>query len=137
MANDIDPGMQVVSPPFATVTDLENRWHTLTGPERVRAGVLLEDASDKIMTDCPHWTEASEATLRRITCAMVKRAMSSPDYAGADLTGLNQTVGSVSVGLTYANPSGDLYLTKAEKRSLGEGVQRMWSIDMSTGEASL
>lgn len=132
---DVDPGMSVPAPPFATVDDLESRWHALTSEERARAQVLIEDAADVIMTQCPRWYSASPATLKRITCAMVKRAMSSPDYGGADVTQASQSVGQVSIGLTYSNPNGSLFLYKDEKKALGVGVQRFWSIDLSDGKA--
>ncbi|NMM99331.1 Gp19/Gp15/Gp42 family protein [Bifidobacterium olomucense] len=131
----VDPGMQVPSPPFALVADLEKRWHTLSDAEKLTAETLIEDASDKIMTDCPRWTEASEATLRRITCQMVKRAMLNPDMAGVSQG--TQTANGFTESLSYSNPDGDLYLTAQERRSLGCGVQRMWSIDLANGETSL
>lgn len=61
--------------PFAQVGDLEARWHALTGDERTRAETLLQDASDLIRTTCPQWANAKPATLKRIACMAVKRAM--------------------------------------------------------------
>lgn len=121
------------SPPFATVADLEARWHALSDAERASALVLLDDASDKIMTDCPGWASATPATLRRITCAMVKRAMLNRDMAGISQS--TQTANGFTESTAYSNPDGDLYLTRQEKRSLGCGVQRMWSIDLASGKA--
>ena len=130
MADDADPGMNVPAPPFASADDLASRWHELTDDERSKAETLLADASDKIITDCPNWAQASETTLRRICCAMVKRAMLNEDVAG--VTQSTQTA-NVSPRPTATATDGDLYLTKSEKRSLGCGVQRMWSIDLSDG----
>ncbi|KAB8289313.1 phage protein Gp19/Gp15/Gp42 [Bifidobacterium ramosum] len=121
-------------PPFAVADDLVKRWRALTPDERETAETLLADASDKIMTDCPRWRESSEATLRRVCCAMVKRAMLNRDLAG--VTQGTQTANGFTESYSYSNPDGDLYLTKSELRSLGCGVQRMWSIDLSNGEAS-
>ncbi|WP_236023772.1 hypothetical protein [Bifidobacterium miconis] len=57
MADDVeppvDPGMQVPAPPFAVPDDLAKRWRALTDDETATAETLLEDASDKIVTDCP------------------------------------------------------------------------------------
>lgn len=122
------------SPPFATVEDLEARWRPLAEAERRTASTMLGDASDKIMTDCPRWASASAVTLRRIVCAMVRRAMLNMDMAGVSQN--TQTAGSFSESISYSNPDGDLYLTRSEKRSLGCGVQRLWSIDMATGRAA-
>ena len=134
MADDIKPGMTVPAPPFAAIDDLAKRWHELTDAERAKAETLLADASDKIITDCPRWAQASEATLRRICCAMVKRAMLNEVVAGG--TQSTQTANGVTEANSYSNPDGDLYLTKSEKRSLGCGVQRMWSIDLSDGSVN-
>lgn len=90
---------------------------------------LLADASDLIRTTCPNWHTAGEGTLRRVTCAAVIRALQSGDMAG--VTQSSQTAGPFSQSWSYSNPSGDLYLTKQEKRSLG-GTVRLGSIDMAT-----
>ncbi|KFI50017.1 Gp19/Gp15/Gp42 family protein [Bifidobacterium biavatii] len=131
---DVDPGMQVEpdpDQPFATTEDLEARWHALTEEERVRAEALLDDASDLIRSTCPRWEQASDATLKRITCMVVKRAM----QAGPDLDGVTQatqTAGSYSESRSYSNPAGDLYLKADEKEALG-GSGTSWSYDMAGG----
>ncbi|MDN6659715.1 MAG: phage Gp19/Gp15/Gp42 family protein [Acidipropionibacterium jensenii] len=120
-----------VEAPFATVSDLEARWRTLTADEKARAQVLIDDASDKITTTCTGWVDASEATLRRITCAMVKRAMATPAGAdGADVSSLQQGAGPYQATVQFSNPSGDLYLTKAEKVDLGDGKQHAFEVDL-------
>ena len=134
MVDDIDPGMTVTSPPFATADDLASRWHELTEAEQAKAETLLDDASDKIITDGPNGAQASETTLRRICCAMVKRAMLNEGMEGVSQN--TQTANGFSEANSYSNPDGDLYLTKSEKRSLGCGVQRMWSIDLSDGSVN-
>ncbi len=119
--------------PFAQVGDLEARWHALTGAERTRAETLLQDASDMIRTTCPQWHTAKPATLKRIACMAVKRAMQAgPDMSG--VTQSTQTAGSYSESLSYANPAGDLYLTTSEKEALG-GDGEAWSYDMAGGAA--
>lgn len=119
--------------PFAQAGDLEARWHALTGEERTRAEALLADASDLIRTTCPQWANAKPATLKRIACMAVKRAMQAgPDMSG--VTQSTQTAGSYSESLSYANPAGDLYLTTSEKESLG-GDGEAWAYDMAGGTA--
>ena len=119
--------------PFAQVGDLEARWHALTGDERTRAETLLQDASDLIRTTCPQWANAKPATLKRIACMAVKRAMQAgPDMSG--VTQSTQTAGSYSESLSYANPAGDLYLTTSEKEALG-GDGEAWAYDMAGGAA--
>ena len=55
---------------------------------------------------------------RIVSCNMVIRAMS----AAQDTFGLSQssmTAGPYTQSWTYSNPSGDMYLTKAERKMLG------------------
>ncbi|RTE47735.1 Gp19/Gp15/Gp42 family protein [Actinobaculum sp. 352] len=104
---------------FATVDDLEARWHPLTDTEKDRALAILADASSLIRDECPSWADAPQATLRRITCAMVRRAMASPTgEEGIPVTSRMQTAGPYTQQVAYANPTGDLYMTRAEKRAL-------------------
>lgn len=119
-------------PPFATATALEGRWRPLSQTERDTAGLLLSDASDVIMTQCPHWQTLRAATLERVVCQMVKRAMLNMDVAG--VTQNSQTAGSYTESMTYSNPDGDLYLTSSEKRSLGIGRQHAFVISMGGHE---
>lgn len=122
------------TPPFAKFTDLEARWHTLTASEQEQATVLIGDASQMIIDTFPRYAAASLGTLTAIVCAMVKRAMIQG--ADGDMAGVNsvqQTTGPFNESYSYANPMGDLYLTKAEKQRLGRGNQRAFSVDMSGG----
>lgn len=113
---------------YATTGDVTARWRAMTDSEETRCMALLADASDLIRTTCPKWQAAGEDTLRRVTCAAVIRALQSGDMAG--VTQSSQTAGPFSQSWSYSNPSGDLYLTKSEKRALG-GTVRLGSTDMS------
>ena len=114
--------------PFATVTDLEARWRSLTPGEQGTAFVLLEDASQLIIDQCPRAAGASENTLRRVACSVVKRGMQTPPVVGAE--SIQQGAGAYQASVNFSNPSGDLYLSKSEKLSLGCGRQRAFTIDM-------
>ena len=50
------------------------------------------------------------------------------DRAGVSQS--TQTAGSFSESMSYSNPDGDLYLTSAERKSLGKGVQTAFHIHM-------
>lgn len=116
--------------PFASSDDLKARWPDLSDTKL--AETLLSDASQLIRDTCPGWAHAPEATLKAIACAMVKRAM----IAGSDNVGLSstqETTGPFSQTWNFSNPTGDLYLTRAEKQRLGQGRQRAFSISMETG----
>jgi hypothetical protein len=60
---------------------------------------------------------------------MVRRAMDAPDDAGFGIATVQETTGPFSRSFNYANPTGDLYLTKAERRMLGGGRLVAGSID--------
>lgn len=127
----------LISEPFATVTDLEARWRTLSDAEKTTAGVLLADASNLIVAECPSANVVSDAdeqtsraaTLKRIVCAMVKRAMLAP-VDQPPMTQVSMSAGPFSQNGTIANPTGDLYLTKSERRSLPCGGQRAFTVQM-------
>ena len=108
---------------FATVDDLAARWRALSGAENAQAAVLLDDASDLIRTTYRAYAGVPLSTLKRVTCAVVSQH--------------TETAGSYSESYSYSNPAGDLYLTAAEKTSLGVKRQRAFSIDMSTGKVDI
>lgn len=120
---------------YATVDQLVARWRPLTSEETAKADVLLEDASVQIRAEIPDLRariEAGDTDLLsaaiRVECAMVKRAMASGDD-GVGITSAQETQGPFSHTFQYANPSGDLYLTKAERRLLtAGGAQRAFTI---------
>lgn len=100
---------------YANVNDIQARWRELTADEAARANALLEDAA--ILIDA-HGTPNEDAA-RVVSCNMVIRAMSA---SGLDAYGVSQssmTAGPYTQSWTYSNPSGDMYLTKAEKKMLG------------------
>lgn len=106
---------------FATVDDLEARWHPLLDAERERAAVLLEDAALYLSSfvNVDDGDERQAGILKMVSCSMVQRAMST---AQSDAFGVSQqtiTADIYSQSLSFANPSGDFYLTASEKRLLG------------------
>ena len=116
---------------YATADDLEARWQPLTADEKAKATALLADASDLMRTEAGDLTGVPASTLRRVVCAIVKRAMVRDRADGA--VSHSQTVGPVSESFTYAQNSGSLggmWLTDEDKRALGIGRTRMISIDV-------
>lgn len=105
---------------FATVEDLEARWHTLTEDEQARATVLLGDAAIMLsaQVEVDATDEEQAEALKIVSCNMVQRVMSVTE----DIYGITKgtiTADIYSQSYTYANPSGDMYLTKNEKEMLG------------------
>lgn len=113
---------------FATVDDLESRWRELDEQEKARASFLLLDASNYIRVLAgKDFADADEQTievLKAVTCDVVKRVMLADIDNGAIST-MQQTAGSYSESLNFANPTGDLYLTSLEKKLLGISVQKI------------
>lgn len=119
---------------YATVSDLEARWRPLTETETTRAGTLLDDAAVRIDVVRPlpevH-TQADLDARKIVSCEMVKRAMMSPTGDGFGVTRTSESVGPFQRSLDFSNPTGDLYLTKADKILLGGGNQRAFTIPMT------
>lgn len=114
---------------YATVQDLEAIWRTLTDEEEARAGVLLGAAGvylDALVCVDPA-NEKQADVLRQVSCSMVQRVMSS----NVDTYGVSQTsmsAGVYSQSMTFANPSGDFYLTSFEKLALGVSGAKIGAI---------
>jgi hypothetical protein len=120
--------------PFATVSDLESRWRPLSAAEAQRATVLLGDASAVIRAECPDAvTDPDETMIEKVImvcCAMARRALqASLADLGEGVASVQLTAGPFATAVSYANPSGDVYLTKRERRVLGCSAQRAYVID--------
>ena len=121
--------------PYATAQDLADRWRPLSPSEQERASVLLGDAATRIRAavsdvDARVNTGALDAGIPLlVSVEMVRRAMLAPvDQAPAGQ--VQQTAGPFSKSVSFANPTGDLYLTKAERQMLGGGGQRAFTVPM-------
>ena len=127
--------------PFATHLELAKRWKQMPDdPDYVDQ--RLADASQFLREQCPGWRNISRATLERIACELAKDAISSviqTEGAGFDTTGasnLSLTAGNFTQSMTFANPRGEFYLSKGQKKALRLTGQRFYSIALSNGEAS-
>lgn len=109
---------------FATVDDLSKRWPSLSPSDYERAETLLEDASllieaeyRRAKVDIDEEDEFAVSARRIVCCSIVKRVMASG--VDGDYTQMSQTAGSFTEQYTFANPSGDMYLTAREYKMLG------------------
>lgn len=128
--------------PFATVTDLQAFWRTLTEPEQSRATSLLTLASNRlrligesVCVDVDARKAASPAyssTIQWVVMEATKRAMLTPtDQPPVDT--YQQTAGPYSENYKYTNPSGDLWFKRSELSELGlNGKQQLSSISTSS-----
>lgn len=110
---------------FATVTDLENRWRTLSESEKKQAQVLLDDASAFLTTLCRRYgveilqnDEVQQTNLKAVTSSIVQRKL-GVDEELFGVTQYSQTAGPFTSSGTAANPNGDMYITAQEKTLLG------------------
>ena len=122
---------------FAEVSDIEVRWHALSPDEQQRANVLIGDASAMLSKLVEVDTADAEqaALLESVCCNMVIRAMSA---TASDMFGVSQsaiTAGPYTQSQSYFNPSGDMYLTKMEKRMLGITTSYIGTIPPKIGWA--
>lgn len=108
---------------FAVVNDLKDRWPDFPPGGEKHAEVLLADATDFILAEVPEAVNAPEATLRRVTCSVVRRAMQAGMEALSGVASYTESTGPFSETYRPVNPNGDFYLTRAEKRSLGARSQ--------------
>ena len=100
---------------YATIGDIESRWRVLSTDEAARAAALLEDAA----TIIDAYGTPNEDAARVVSCNMVIRAMSASSLDTFGVTQSSMTAGPYTQSWTYSNPSGDMYLTKTERKMLG------------------
>lgn len=120
---------------FAEVSDLEARWRTLSESEAEQAETLLADASAMLsrLAVVDSSDSAQAELLKIVTCDMVKRSMASSEAIGVDQFSI--TAGPYSQTQHFAATSGDLYLTKLEKRLLGITSSYIGSIPPKIGDS--
>lgn len=112
--------------PFASVEELKARWPDFPAGADGHAEVLLEDASQFILDVCPSAVTVSANTRRRIVCAVVRRSIEAQSSPGAGMASFQATTGPFTNSFTPSNPHGDFYLTKSERKALGEGRQKAY-----------
>ena len=108
---------------FATHKDIEARWRTLTADEQNRADTLLEDASAVLSTlvTVDEEDEDQAAILKQVCCHMVMRSMIASASSAYGVDELQASMGPFGQTAHFANPNGDMYLTKIERKLLGIG----------------
>lgn len=117
---------------FATYDDLCARTDIEVSEEKAEA--LLGDAAAMLMKLLGRRYDPSDglqaANLRAVSCNMVIRALSASNSgAGYGVTQWSQTASSFNEQFSYANPTGDLYLTSAEKKMLGIGSSQIFTVE--------
>lgn len=125
---------------FATLNDYATRCGSVDAESQPRVEALLEDASaflagrfrDRMGCDYEEGINKTfDENAKAVCVAMVSRAVDIPS-ALSGVTQQSQTAGSYSASYTYANPTGDLYLSRADLKRLGLGGTRVGSIAAMT-----
>jgi hypothetical protein len=122
--------------PLATITDLQKGWRDLDDEESIAASTLIDRASAQLYTlfarhhmEVDASNEIQAINLTTVTCNMVRRVL---DGAG-NVSQMAQTIGSTTASLSFSNPDGSLYLSKADRELLGlTGKNRYRSIEAHT-----
>jgi hypothetical protein len=122
----------------ATVDDLEARWRPLSAGERERATVLLDDAFRRVEARFPTLRDRVAAgtvdplTVVDVVTGMVRRVL----VAGGteNITQQSQAIGPFSLGQSFANPMGNLYLTAEDVALLRDPARAgVRSVRLSAG----
>lgn len=108
---------------YATYSDIEARWRTLSTDEQAQATTLLEDAAAMLdsLVDIDPEDETQAYLLKVVSCSMVIRSMVASASDAFGIEQLQATMGPFGQTARFTNPTGDLFLTKAEKSLLGIG----------------
>ena len=112
---------------YATVADVEVRLNRVfSNSEAVQCWALLADATNMLdsLVDVDVSDQHQRDLLRMVSANMVSRSLASASTESLGVGEATYTMGPFTQSLNFANPSGDLYLTKQEKRLLGIGGSR-------------
>lgn len=117
---------------LVNIADLEKRYRKLSDAERERAEVLIEDAEAYIIAQGADLDAVPIEVLVPIVCAMVRRVIPQ-EGGGAAIESEQLTAGPFSQTYKFSKPTGDMYMTKAERRMLGITSQRIGVIAPKIG----
>lgn len=124
---------------FATLSDINSLFRTLTTDEQTKANALLPVVSDilrneaakvgKDLDDLIEDDEVLENTLKSVTVDIVARALMTPT-SGAPMTQTSESALGYSVSGTFLNPGGGLFVKDSELKRLGLKRQRFGVMDL-------
>lgn len=107
---------------YASADEFRGVWDTEMTDARL--ATWLDRASDVIDDLLGDVSGTKASTLRAVCIDMVHRADASPT-AGMGVSSYSQGANGFSENIGYANPMGDLYLTKQEMMRLGIGARQV------------
>lgn len=128
---------------FATVSDLLAGWpnKTLNTSETTAANALLLRATAQLTAmlakrgiEIDPTDEVQATNLKTVTVDMVRRALMASANDTLGVSQKSMTGGPYTESWSFANPSGDMYVTKAERSLLGIGGGRAGWSSMGGGD---
>ena len=121
---------------YATVEDIEKRCRrTLSESDKETCTELLEDVA--VLIDA-YSSKATEAVKKIVSCNAVVRAMGADESAGVPIGASQGTVSALGYSQTWtmaSGTSGELYLSKTDKKLLGVGNRVGFASSIGADEA--
>lgn len=117
--------------PFATLADLESVCQNLDETQRKRAEKLLALVSAVLRRQCD-WQEIEPDVLALVTCQVVARTIQTTTEAPIGVKSESWTASPFGGSVSYANPTGDIYLTTFERKLLGIGACEVIAVNQQT-----
>ena len=121
---------------YATVDDVIALYRALTNDETAKVENLLPVISDRLRYEAEKGGMDLDAKIeanpvlanvaRSVTVDIVARCLMTPTSAGdyGPMTNISQSAGGYSVGGTFLNPGGGLFIKNSELQALGIRRQR-------------
>lgn len=107
---------------YATVEDVQSRMvKELTGPQQDVCNALLDDAA--VLIDAFN-SSATDEQKKVVSCSMVVRAMGSANEVGIPVGATQGSASALGYSQSWTignGATGELYLTRSEKKILGVG----------------
>ena len=107
---------------YATVEDVQSRMiKEMTGPQQDVCNALLDDAA--VLIDAFNST-ATDEQKKVVSCSMVVRAMGSANEVGIPVGATQGSASALGYSQSWTignGATGELYLTRSEKKILGVG----------------
>lgn len=111
-----------MSTAYATVSDVEAGFRTLTSDEKTKCEALLTEAA--VVIDAYH-TEASEDAKKVVSCRIVRRVIGDGNdmvsYPMGASQGSMSALGYTQTWAIGSGSSGEIYLNRTDKHLLGVG----------------
>lgn len=106
---------------YATVDDVQAGFRTLTADERAKCTALLDEAA--VIIDAYN-SKADDDAKNVVSCRMVRRAVGDTDTQMYPLGATQGTASALGYSQSWTmgtGSSGELYLSKLDKKLLGVG----------------